>query len=142
MKKYFFIIIIIITLASVLSGCTQEPQTKLENVKIAVVDQSQLWSQSEQAQDYQQQLDEKVEELKAEYEVDLEALSTQEKAAKHQEIYQQINDFRQQLKEKFREDIAKTVKTIAEEQGYDVVLNKDEVRYGGEDITAEVLKEL
>mgnify|MGYP006301036093 FL=1 len=49
---------------------------------------------------------------------------------------------REKKKKKFREDIAQAVEKIAKKQGYDVVLNKDEVRFGGTDITTEVLNSL
>ena len=142
MKKHVLLVLTAVVLVSIISGCTQEPQVKIKELKVAVVDQSQLWSQSKKAKDYQQQLNNKVEELKEKYNTDFKDLSEEKQAAKYQDIYQQINDLREELKEEFREDIAQTVKTIAKEQGYDVVLNKEEVRYGGKDITDEVLEEL
>lgn len=133
---------ILIIAVSMISGCTQEPQVKVEKLKVAVVDQQQLWEQSEQAKEYQQQLNNKVEALKEKYNTEIKDLSDADKEAKQQEVYQEINDLREQLKEQFRQDIAQAVKKIAQKQDYDIVLNKDEVRFGGEDITSEVLNQL
>ena len=123
-------------------GCAQEPQVKMEKLEVAVVDQNKLWQESAQAQKYQQQLNDKIEELKEEYNTELKNLSDSDQVTKQQEIYQDINELREELKKKFREDIAQAVEKIAKKQGYDVVLNKDEVRFGGTDITTEVLNSL
>jgi outer membrane protein len=136
LKKQVLLLALVIVLISMVSGCAPEPEVKMKELKVAVVDQDQLWGQSKKAQNYQEQLNAKVEELKQDYNPETE------KETKQEDAYQQINEYRQQLKEKFRADIARTVKNIAEEQGYDLVLNKDEIRYGGEDITKEVLDKL
>lgn len=129
---------------SIISGCAREPQVKVkvEQLKVAVVDQEQLWEKSKKAKDYQQQLNDKVEVLRKEYDTEIDNLSDVDKETKQEEVYQEINDLREKLKEKFRQDIAQAVEKIAQNQDYDVVLNKDEVRFGGEDITEKVLDEL
>ena len=47
-----------------------------------------------------------------------------------------------ELREEFSTEIAKAVEQVAKDKDYDVVLDKDEVRFGGVDITSDVLKEL
>ncbi|MBM7556990.1 OmpH family outer membrane protein [Halanaerobacter jeridensis] len=144
MKKYSLLVIIVIVALSIISGCAREPQVKVkvEQLKVAVVDQEQLWEKSKKAKDYQQQLNDKVEVLRKEYDTEIDNLSDVDKETKQEEVYQEINDLREKLKEKFRQDIAQAVEKIAQNQDYDVVLNKDEVRFGGEDITEKVLDEL
>lgn len=127
---------------SMISGCAREPQVKMKELKVAVVDQNQLWQESAKAKKYQQQLNDKIENLKEKYNTEVENLSDSRKEAKQQEVYQEVNDFREKLKEKFRQDIAQAVEKIAKNEGYDVVLNKDEVRFGGTDITTKVLNDL
>ncbi|MGM0369033.1 MAG: OmpH family outer membrane protein [Bacillota bacterium] len=136
MKKQLLLAVLVIVLIGIISGCAPEPEVKMKELKVAVVDQDQLWGQSKKAENYQEELNAKVEELKQDYNPETE------NSPKQEDAYQEINEYRQQLKEKFREDIAKAVEDIAEEQGYDLVLNKDEIRYGGEDITEEVLDHL
>lgn len=142
MKKYSLVVITIILAVSIMIGCAREPQVKMEKIEVAVVDQSKLWQESAKAKNYQQQLNEKIKVLKQEYNTDVKDLADSDQVAKQQEIYQEVNKLREELKQKFRQDIAQAVEKIAKKQGYDVVLNKDEVRFGGTDITTEVLNNL
>lgn len=142
LKKYSLVVITIILAVSIMIGCAREPQVKMEKIEVAVVDQSKLWQESAKAKNYQQQLNEKIKVLKQEYNTDVKDLADSDQVAKQQEIYQEVNKLREELKQKFRQDIAQAVEKIAKKQGYDVVLNKDEVRFGGTDITTEVLNNL
>lgn len=138
-KKYLLVVMIMIL--TLLSACAQQGQ-EVKELKVALVDQQRLWEESQQAKDYQTQLNNKVTALREKYAAESENLSEAERSTEEGKIYQKINTLREDLKQKFKQDIAQAVAQIAKSEGYDIVLNKDEVRFGGNDITTEVLTQL
>ncbi|MFO7818966.1 MAG: OmpH family outer membrane protein [Halanaerobacter sp.] len=141
MKKCSLLVIIMIVVA-LMSACAPKSEKKVERLDAAVVDQKIVWEQSEEAEEYQERLNQRVEELKEEYDTETVDLSQSDKSAKQEEMYQEMNDLREELRAEFRDEIAKAVEKIATNEGYDIVLDKEEVRFGGTDITSDVLKEL
>lgn len=141
MKKYSLLVIIIVA-ASLLSACAQKSEVEVERLDVAVVDQKTIWEESTEAQGYQAELNKKVKELKEEYDTKIEDLSESQRSQEQQKVYQEISDLRDELREEFSTEIAKAVEQVAKDKDYDVVLDKDEVRFGGVDITSDVLKEL
>ena len=138
-KKYLLVVMIMIL--TLLRACAQQGQ-EVKELKVALVDQQRLWEESQQAKDYQTQLNNKVTALREKYAAESENLSEAERSTEEGKIYQKINTLREDLKQKFKQDIAQAVAQIAKSEGYDIVLNKDEVRFGGNDITTEVLTQL
>lgn len=162
MKRRLKVFFVIVILCSVV-GCTvkedKEPEKpkiktkikteiktetkiKYKKLTIAVVDQDKIWTESEQAQKYQDQLNVGVEAIREEYNLESEGLNEEEKMKKHEEVYQRINDLRERLKEEFKVKIKKAVEKIAKEDEIDVILDKQDVEYGGIDITTKVLESL
>jgi len=127
---------------SLLSACTLQKQDELKEIKVALVDHKKLWQESQQAKEYQTQLNNKVAKLREGYKQERKDLSAQERAAKETELYQRIESLRENLRDEFNEDIFQVVSKIAQNEDYDIVLKKNEVRFGGQDITTEVLTEL
>ncbi len=145
MKKLFFSISIISLIVLLLAGCTA-PSPKEEvivnQLKVGVVDQDRVWTESEKSQSYQQELNKKIKSIQDQYKDNPQELSEEEEIEKHQETYEQINRLKIELEEKFNKEIRDVVSKIAVEKELDVILNKEEVRYGGTDITDEVIKNL
>ena len=144
MKKLVTVGSLIIIIALLAVGCTGQPQVedKVEKVKAGVVDQDKVWTESKQAKKYQEQLNEKIAEVQKEYKTDLEGLSDEEKVEKHQDVYKKINKLREDLRAQFKDEVKEVIGQVADEKDLDIVLNKQDVKYGGTDITDEVIKKL
>lgn len=69
-------------------------------------------------------------------------MSDQEKAAYYQQTMQRLQQQRQDLLDPVQKKIEDAVKSVAEAKGLSVVLVKDSVIYGGQDITQDVVKKL
>ncbi len=145
MRRSFVICISLIAVIFLSVGCT-EPQvkvkTKLEEIKVGIVNQERIWTQSSKAQQYQKELNSRVEDIQKKYQQELEDLNEDERVTKHQEMYQEVNNLREDLQKKFKDQIKEVVKKIADEKDLDIVLVKEDVQYGGVDITEEVINRL
>jgi outer membrane protein len=129
-----------------ITACAQEPEVRIEKelvkLKVGVIDQDRVWTESAKAKQYQQELNAKIEEVQQRYQKEIEGLSQEEQVNKYQETYQEINDLRDELKEKFQNEVKVVIEEIIKEQEIDVVLNKQDVKYGGIDLTDKVIKNL
>jgi outer membrane protein len=129
-----------------ITACAQRPEVKIEKelveLKVGVIDQDRVWTESTKAKQYQQELNAKIEEVQQRYQKEIEGLSQEEQVNKYQETYQEINNLRDELKEKFQNEVKGVIEEIIKEQKVDIVLNKQDVKYGGIDLTDEVIKNL
>lgn len=131
-----------------LTGCIPQQEKQVESkvqfkqLQVAVINQDKVWTESEAAQEYQSKLNKQIKELQQDFQQRAKDLAADKRAQKHQEVYQKINQLREELKQKFKSEIKGVVEKIASNKEYDVVLNKQEVKYGGTDITSQVIKRL
>ncbi|GAB6099465.1 hypothetical protein JCM16358_13440 [Halanaerocella petrolearia] len=138
-----------LVILALLAGCAQQEtkpkiktEVKMKELKVAVVSQDKIWTESEKAQQYQKKLNQQIEKLQQDYQQEAKDLSQEEKADRRQEVYNNINKLREDLRGEFRDKIINIVEEIVEQKNYDVVLNKQEVKYGGTDITDKVIEKL
>ncbi|MBP2637124.1 MAG: periplasmic chaperone [Firmicutes bacterium] len=82
------------------------------------------------------------EQLKKEFETKSAGLSDQQKRELDLQLGQQVEQKRQELLKPITEKIAATIKTVRGEKGLSIVLARNIVVDGGEDITPDVLKKL
>ncbi|WP_408955174.1 OmpH family outer membrane protein [Natroniella sp. ANB-PHB2] len=148
MKKLILVTITILMTTIFLLGCTAEPETEVrtevEEVKIevGVMNQDRVWNESKQAANYQKQLNNKIEAIQEEYNQIAEGLEEEEQLEQHQQAYEEINQLQDDLRGQFVAEIEEAVKEIAEEEGLDMILDQQDVRYGGIDITDQVIEKL
>lgn len=148
MLKKVLVAVVVIFLISTLVACSgdedtaifQEEKVEELELEIAVVDKGQIWSDSLQTEDYQNKLKEKLESIEAELaEADSNDLDEVEKVELHDELYDEVRELREDLRLEAEEKINQKIANIAESQEYQVVLNKEETHFGGEDITELVI---
>ncbi|TDX59192.1 OmpH family outer membrane protein [Orenia marismortui] len=146
MKKLFIISILLVVITALLVGCAQPVKDQAEKeekvLRVGVINQDRIWTESAKAKEYQSELNTKIEGIQDRYKDELENLSEEEQVKKHEEAYKEINNIQTELKEKFRQEIQSVVEEIAKTKNLDIVLNKEDVRYGGIDLTDEVIKKL
>lgn len=135
-KKLLVSLTILLLVLVLLAGCTTKEQ------KIGVIDMDKVIQESPKAQEYQNQLDKKGAEIQEKYKIDDENLSDEEKQKMQEDALKEFVDAKKQLEDNLNKDIDKAVKEIADEKKLDVVFYKQSVRYGGEDITEEVINKL
>jgi len=130
MKRFFCAIIIGMIL--ILSGCAT---SRVE--KIGIMDMNRILQESQQAGELQQELLSIGDELEERYN------QTAEKGQEElDKIYQEYLDNKERLELKLNEKINIIVDEITEEQNIDIVLVKEQVYYGGIDITGQIINRL
>ncbi|MCK8816373.1 OmpH family outer membrane protein [Natroniella sulfidigena] len=148
MKKFILIVTTTLITAIFLVGCTAEPETEVVTeekevkIEVGVMDQDRVWTESEQAANYQEKLNNKIEDIQEEYKQQVEGLEEQEQLEKHQQTYEEINQLQDDLRDQFIAEIEQVVKEIAVEEELDMILDQQDVRYGGVDITEQVIEKL
>jgi outer membrane protein len=79
---------------------------------------------------------------KQQYDEKSAALSDQEKQALAKQLNQQVEQKRQELLKPIVEKINAAIKEVANAKGLSIVIGKNNVIYGGVDITADVLQKI
>lgn len=119
--------------------------------KVGYVDVRQVVSASKQVQALQNEQVQKNQELKATIKKAQTEIAKQKDEKKKQELIKKYENDITYLKntndkkyakklEEIDKSISKTIQTEAKSAGYDLVLSKSVVLYGGNDITAEIAK--
>lgn len=137
-KRYLVVGMIFLLAMALLAGCSATGE------KIGIVDMDKVVKESPKAQEFQNQLDEIGTEIQNEYKAIEENndLNEEEKNTKKEEVLQRFVAAKQELEEKLNSAIETAVKEIASEKKLEVIFYKHSVRYGGVDITQEVIEKL
>jgi Skp family chaperone for outer membrane proteins len=102
-----------------------------------------ILSESEYAQRLNEQLAEKYDQLITQLQSsDTEGIDEETRADQERAVYAEYLRFRQELETEFQAALAKAISEAAEEADLQLVLDVDLVRYGGKDISSEVIKRL
>lgn len=118
--------------------------------KIAVVDVNKVVGQSKRVQDLKTEQETKVRELNmwlAGIKVDVESRKSEEEkqilvAEYNKQFAQRQNEIRDNYTQKLKDienEITELISKAAQEKGYDMVLSKYVVLFGGDDITEEIM---
>lgn len=110
--------------------------------QVGLIDIGRILTESPQAQRLNQQLSEKYEQLVAQLQAEDEELDEVAKAERERTIYAEYLRFRQELENQFQAALNKAIAEVAEAENLQLVLDEDLVRYGGRDISNEVIKRL
>gem|GEM_PF-311252 len=109
---------------------------------IGLIDMGKILSESQYAQRLNEQLAEKYEQLVAQLQSDSESdtVDEAEKAERDRAVYAEYLRFRQELESEFQAALDRAITEAAETANLQLVLDVDLVRYGGKDISSEVIK--
>lgn len=122
-------------LISLLSG----QQDHLQH--IGHIDMTRILNESPQAIYLNEQLTAKYDQLVAQLQTEND-LDEEEKADIERAIYAEYLRFRQELESQFQAALDQAITKAAEAANLQLVLDEDLVRYGGKDISGEVIKRL
>lgn len=136
-KKLLAALLILIAAMAVIAGCTPQGDN------MGVIDMNEVIKESPKAQVYQNELDQKGAQIQEKYKaISDQKLSEEEKQKQQEAALQEFIDAKKQLEDKLNSEIEEAVKTVAKEKKLDIVFYKQSVRYGGVDITQEVVNRL
>jgi len=109
---------------------------------VGVIDLGRVVARSPLAQRYEKQLAEKYEELQAQLEKEKTNLDEESRKAREKELMAEYLRLKQELEGKLEKQIDEALETIAKQKNLGIVVYKESVRYGGKDVTDEVVKAL
>ncbi|HHY09229.1 MAG TPA: hypothetical protein GX528_01540 [Firmicutes bacterium] len=111
---------------------------------IGTVNMARVVDESARAGELNDLLSERYNELIAEFNLEEEAEEddASDRGERERRAYAQYLAFRQELEVKFQEEVDRSVQKVAQNRKLKVVIDNDVVRYGGEDLTDEVIKQL
>lgn len=110
---------------------------------VGVVNLMRVVDESPRAQELNQMLADRYQELLTRF--DLEDEPTEEdvdRSARERQAYAEYLAYRQELELQLEGEVNAAVKEVAESRGISVVLDSDVIRYGGTDLTDEVIRKL
>jgi len=120
-----------------MAGCSTE-----KTEKIALLDIEALLQNSKRARQLETELLDIGQRLAEDY-MDKEAgLSVEEGKEELDLISQEYLDNRQRLENSLNNELYEAIREVAEEEGISIVLYRESVYFGGEDITGRVIKKL
>lgn len=132
-KLSIVLILIIIGLISYYNFYTTEP-------KVGVINMNQLLQESKRAQELQANLEETGKELEQTYEGSNE--SNDSSGEQEKQIYAEFAQNKQEIEQKLNNEIDTVIAEINSDNQYSVILYKNKVYFGGEDITSRVINQL
>ena len=109
---------------------------------VGVVNQQEVFSSHPDLNNIRTQMQTFAQEVQKEYEEKSSGMSDQEKQDYARQCAQRVQQKEQELLEPVMTAIEAAVKKVADNKGLAVVITKDAVVYGGQDITQDVIKEL
>ncbi len=124
------LVLIIIALVAYYSFYTVEQ-------KIGVINMEKLLNESSRAKQLQKELEERGKELEQNYEGDTENPEEVEN-----QIYLEFSQEKQEIEKQLNQEIQTVLDEINKNNKYSVILYKNRVYQGGEDITEEVISKL
>lgn len=110
--------------------------------RVGVIDIGKIVKESPRARDLERRLGERFQALKAELAEQQPGLSEEERARKEEAATGEYLRLKDQLERQLEREIDEAVARVARRRRTDIVLFKESVRFGGVDITPDVIKEL
>lgn len=107
---------------------------------VGVIDYRQVMSQHPDVAAANEQMQQEYQQAQEDFVAKTASMSDQDKQAYYQQTQQRLMNKEKELVEPIRTKVQDAVKKIAETKGLTVVLDKSSVVYGGQDITADVMK--
>ena len=109
---------------------------------VGVIDGAQVMQQHPKASEVQQALQQAVTDAEKDFQEKSAGMSDKEKAEYYTQTGQRLQQKQNELMEPLTQSIKDAVKAVADTKGITVVIDKNAVVYGGQDITQDVIKKL
>lgn len=109
---------------------------------VGVVDYRQIMSQHPQLQSADTEMQQAVESARKDFEEKSAGMGEQEKQDYYAQTQQRLQQKQQDLLDPIEKSVEASIKSVADSKGITVVLDKNTVVYGGQDITQDVIKKI
>lgn len=137
LKKFSFLILMIVIIILLAAGCSTD-----RTEKIVLLEIETLLQNSKRARQLEAELVDIGQRLEEEYLEKEAGLSPEEGKEELDQISQEYLDNKQRLESSLNEELYEAIREVAEEEGISIVLYKESVYFGGEDITEKVINKL
>jgi outer membrane protein len=130
-------------LLSLIGLATQNPKTFAgPSASIGIVDYQLLMTQHPDMAALKETMKAETARIQQDFDAKSATMNEQEKKAYFTQLQQQLDAKQQESLAAINDKVTAAVKDVAEAKGLSVVLAKNATRYGGEDITADVMKKI
>lgn len=109
---------------------------------VGIIDYRQVMSQHPDLAAANTQMQQEIQQAQQDFASKTEGMNDQDKQAYYQQTQQRLSNKEKDLIEPIRTKVQDAVKSVAEAKGLTVVLDKNSVVYGGQDITQDVVKKV
>lgn len=110
--------------------------------EMVYVDMQELFNSHPQRMEAEEELNERVQSMQKKLEEQAEDISGEEQQEKLQEYQSELSEREQKLIQEILNDIEKAIDEVAVEEEYELVMERRNVVYGGNDITDIVLEHI
>ncbi|MFP4532444.1 MAG: OmpH family outer membrane protein [Desulfobacterales bacterium] len=128
----FFLIAALLTTAAAATVSADDSKS----LKIVTVETNQIMEKHPAFIEAQQKLQSEIQQMQKE----MEGKSEQEQQAAQQQMQQQMQQRSQQMQGEVLEKVRNNIQEIADEKGYDYVMDANALLTGGEDVTEEIVE--
>jgi outer membrane protein len=126
---------VIMLMTGMLAGCGGED-------KVGVVDMTRVSKEAPQAQQVEQKIKDKQESITKELTEAQSTMSAEDFQKKQQQAQQEFQIFGQSMQRQFVSDVQTKLAEVAKEKNIGVIVYKDAVHKGGEDVTDDLIKKM
>lgn len=109
---------------------------------IGTINQQLIVSQHPDMAVAKEAMQKEIEAAKADFDAKSASMNDQEKQAYYQQLQQRLANKEKELIQPIFDKVDAAIKSVAEAKGLSVVLDKNNVVYGGQDITGDVVKKI
>lgn len=109
---------------------------------IGTISLGRIIDESPRAQELNQMLSDRYEELITQLNTEQDEETPEERAVREREAYSQYLAYRQELEVKLQKEVDEAVRNVAQDKNLRIVVDDDVVRYGGTDVSDEVIARL
>lgn len=113
-----------------------------EAERTGVIDIESVYMESGKIEDFQEELEETGVFIQEQFDLEEEELAEEEKQRRREELYEEFQYVQKRLQEDLEGEVNAVIEEVAREKGLTVVLDRRFVRYGGVDITGDVVERL
>lgn len=140
-KGFMLAVLFLLGVAGIISFNTSTIYAAEQSASaIGVVDYQFLVSQHPDMVAAQKTINEALEQAKNDFDAKSAKMSDPDKQALYQQLQQGIEQKKQELLGPINDKVMAAVKSIAEAKGLAIIVDKNSVIYGGQDITDDVMK--